>query len=151
MEQEIERSRRHSRSFSLIVFDIDHFKLVNDTYGHLAGDIVLIEAAEILKNSFRGIDMVARYGGEEFVVLCAETPPEKISLVAERARESIAKSFFKLENGVNIQITISAGVSSYPGDGSTTTDLFEAADKCLYEAKKQGRNRVVLSPALKSL
>ncbi len=150
LEQEVQRSGRYQRPFSLIVFDIDHFKKVNDTYGHLSGDRVLIDVAQIIKDSFRSTDMTARSGGEEFVVLCTETAPENVPQLAERVRARVEAHVFQLESGTTIRVTISAGVAHFPQDGKGKSDLFETADQCLYEAKRSGRNRVISAAALKS-
>lgn len=145
-EQELRRSSRYSRTFSLIIFDIDHFKKVNDTHGHLVGDLVLINIAKIIKSSFRTSDITARYGGEEFVAICTETNVEGTMLVAERVRKAVEQAQTKIEDGKFLQVTVSAGVSFFPKDGATAEQLFEEADKALYRAKSSGRNRIELTP-----
>ncbi len=143
LENEITRSERYGRPLSIVVFDIDHFKKLNDTYGHLAGDAVLIKVASILKSSFRKNDIVARFGGEEFVVLCLETSHENIYRTVNSIREKIEKTDFTYED-THLSVTISGGISAYPESAKTPEALFEAADKALYEAKRTGRNKIVL-------
>lgn len=151
IESEIERSIRYGHTFSVIVFDIDFFKKINDTYGHLAGDHVLIEVAKILKDTFRKTDFVSRFGGEEFVVLCIETNKNNLFALAERVREKIEKATFQFE-GHNIPVTISGGISSFPECGTTREALLAMADEALYEAKRTGRNKnVVFEPQPQAL
>lgn len=145
MRDEIRRARRHPMVFSVLMIDIDHFKRVNDTYGHLVGDVVIRKVADVLRNSLRvGIDLPARYGGEEMVVLLPNTPLAGATLVAERIRIAIAELYIEELASTRTlpHITISAGVSSYPEQGDDYKPLLEAADQALYRAKAGGRNRV---------
>jgi two-component system cell cycle response regulator len=140
---EMERVRRYDSALSLLLIDLDHFKAINDTYGHLAGDDVLTEVAINLQRGVRAVDVVARYGGEEFVVVLPETGPAGASAFAERLRELTESQTFLQNRGVPIRLTTSIGVASYPGFGvESVDDLFAAADQALYRAKAEGRNRV---------
>ncbi len=134
---EWERARRYKSTFSLMMIDIDHFKRINDDYGHPTGDLVLVSIASRLQNRLRKSDMVFRYGGEEFMVLLPQTGIYKASLLAERIRSFVEKMRFPGDIGV----TISIGVCQYQ-DGLTSTDLVKQADTGLYLAKGKGRNRV---------
>jgi two-component system cell cycle response regulator len=142
LSAEMERARRYESVITLLMLDLDHFKTINDTKGHLAGDDVLREVAHLLKESVRSVDVVARYGGEEFVVVLPETPQIGAVKFAERMRERIAEiSFVQAHGGVSL--TASIGVASFPGQEiMTVDDLFARADEALYRAKALGRNKV---------
>jgi diguanylate cyclase (GGDEF)-like protein len=119
--------------------DLDHFKKVNDTYGHLAGDETLRKVAALISESVRNIDIACRYGGEEFAVLLPMTDPAGALKIAERLRENVEE--LKIEfNGLLIEITISIGVAAYQGESAAR--FFERADQAAYQSKVQGRNRV---------
>jgi diguanylate cyclase (GGDEF)-like protein len=148
LSEEIKRSHRYNTSVSLIMTDIDHFKNFNDTYGHQIGDEVLKIVARVIKRQVRDVDIVARYGGEEFAVICPEKNAEEIRIAAERMRKAVASYDFRVK-GEKVRITISLGVSDFPGDATEKNDLIEKADKALYHAKESGRNRVVLYSELK--
>jgi two-component system cell cycle response regulator len=138
---EMERARRYDSVLTLLMIDLDHFKQVNDTAGHLVGDDVLREVAAMLKDSVRGVDIVARYGGEEFVVVLPETGRVGGVRFAERTRELMARSLFAPAHGV--RLTASIGVASYPAtDVADVDDLIARADEALYRAKAAGRNKV---------
>lgn len=142
---EIKRRRRYNHDLSLLMFDLDHFKLVNDTYGHKAGDMVLRKVGEILTDTFRTTDLAARYGGEEFVVLLPHTSEEDAWKLAERVREAIQSCDFHFD-GQDFKVTASIGVASIEAGALTKDDdLILKADKALYEAKNNGRNKVVIS------
>jgi len=141
LEGEIQRARRHNLSLSVLVMDIDHFKAVNDTYGHRQGDDVLVAVANQTVLELRETDIPARYGGEEFTFLLPETPKPGAVVVAERIREAIEQMAVKSAKGT-VQVTISIGVATFPGDATSGKDLVDCADKALYEAKRNGRNRV---------
>lgn len=145
-ESEFERARRASlKGISCIMIDIDHFKRINDTLGHPAGDAVLVQTAGLLLDSARPYDEVGRYGGEEFAVLLPETTIEVATMVAERLRQKIAEHEIVVGRK-KVKVTASFGVACFPGEGiETINDLLKAADKALYEAKYGGRNRVVAS------
>lgn len=138
----IEKAKKTETQFSLILIDIDYFKKFNDTYGHQAGDIVLKKVAEILKKSVKTTDFVARYGGEEMVIVLDKTNLDKALSVANRLCKVIAAKPFKLSNELEVGVTISLGVSSFPIHGTNSSELIEFADKGLYRAKLNGRNQV---------
>jgi len=140
-EKEFERVKRFKKNLSLILVDIDHFKSINDNYGHLQGDSVLMEIGYILKQSVRKVDIVARYGGEEFAVLAIDTDIDNTCTLAEKIRKQIEFHSFKTENHP-LKVTISLGVASISKDVSNYLDLIKRADNSLYKAKEGGRNRV---------
>jgi diguanylate cyclase (GGDEF)-like protein len=138
---EWKRSVRHSHPLSIVMVDLDHFKSVNDTYGHDAGDQVLKKTAELLKSNCRAGDILARYGGEEFVILLTETDPESAALCANKICEAVAGAPILPER----PITASLGLASYPACAvASIQELQKLADKALYQAKHSGRNRVVV-------
>ncbi|NPA40726.1 MAG: sensor domain-containing diguanylate cyclase [Aquificae bacterium] len=139
--RELERSQRYGFPVSLILFDLDDFKRINDEFGHQAGDTVLIRFAQVLRSSVRGTDIPARYGGEEFVLLLPHTHKEEAITVAERVRQRFSKVRFRFGE-TPVQLTVSAGVSSCEGGRCTLEELIEQADKAMYEAKRKGKNRV---------
>lgn len=140
---EMERVRRYSTTLSLLLIDLDHFKQINDTHGHLAGDDVLIEVAALLQRVVRAVDLVARYGGEEFVVVLPETGGPGAEAFAERLRELIEGQSFAASRGTPIRLTTSIGVACFPGFAvESVEDLLANADQALYRAKADGRNRV---------
>jgi diguanylate cyclase (GGDEF)-like protein len=140
LEKEIYRARRYKLQLSVILADIDHFKAVNDNYGHLAGDYALKKIAECLTNSLRESDSAARYGGEEFAFILPETGLEGAFIVAERLKDSINSMTINYENK-KISTTMSLGVASFdPANDLSKTDLIKKADHALYQAKKAGRN-----------
>lgn len=138
--QELHRAERYRMPLSLIMADIDHFKRYNDTHGHPKGDEALKTVADILTETTRRADVVARYGGEELVLILPLTPKDSARLVAEKLRAAIANAAFP-----EGRLTISFGVATYPQDGSSAPDLIKAADDALYQAKRAGRNRVVVA------
>jgi two-component system cell cycle response regulator len=137
-----ERAIGRHRSLSILIADIDHFKHVNDTYGHDAGDAVLKEFARRLRQSVRGIDLACRYGGEEFVLAMPDTDGETALVVAERLRAQIAGREFSLPDA-QLSLTASIGVTSLRHVGDSVEGLMKRADVALYDAKRRGRNRVV--------
>lgn len=143
LQNELRRSRRYSHSCSLIMADIDHFKKVNDSYGHQFGDKVLHKTANLIKSNCRGTDIPARYGGEEFCILLPETNRNNAFIVAEKIRNSVKDHVFKYLNE-SIHITISLGIAEYPFNALNRDNLVEAADKALYISKETGRNRVTV-------
>ena len=147
-EKEFSRSLRYNRSLSFIIFDIDHFKLVNDTYGHQIGDDVLTDVVDLISKNLRKHDIFGRYGGEEFTLLLPETDYKGALLVAERHRRRIENNRFGGDN--KFQVTISAGITSYPEENYDTLDeMIIKADESLYYAKNTGRNKVVLYKDIK--
>jgi diguanylate cyclase (GGDEF)-like protein len=140
LEREIPRSRRHARPLTAVMFDIDHFKRINDTYGHLAGDYVLKEIATLVRSRLRPDDIFARYGGEEFCALLPETSIPGASAIAEDLRRRIAERRFVFETE-SIPVTVSLGAAEL-GAEMDVTGFLKAADEKLYEAKRGGRNKV---------
>lgn len=142
LAEEFSRSIARSTSLTLIMFDIDHFKNTNDRFGHLAGDYVLKEVCSLIKNKLiRGKDSLGRYGGEEFALLLPDTPLQIAVDIAERIRTTIEKTQFRFDTQ-DIPVTISMGLSSRDSTTKSHGDLLATADKALYDAKNQGRNRV---------
>jgi len=144
--EEIARGSRHGLTFSVIMIDIDHFKQLNDEFGHLLGDEVLRQVSAILSQQLRKSDVASRYGGEEFAIITPETGLESALLVADKLRRVVGSWHFP---GVARPVTISAGVAEFPTQGSTRDELVRAADEALYAAKQSGRDRVVTAPMLR--
>ena len=140
LSEELLRAQRHSHSFTVLMLDVDHFKKYNDAHGHPAGDEVLKKVANILRNCTRAGDCTARYGGEEFAVLLSGKGGDTALQLAERIRERVAAEEF-----VGGKVTISGGIAEFPHHGHTAEAVISSADEALYEAKRQGRNRVVFA------
>jgi two-component system cell cycle response regulator len=139
---EVDRARRYQSVVTVLMIDLDHFKGVNDTYGHLAGDQVLRDVAQLLQHEVRSVDIVARYGGEEFIVVLPETSTEGAVTFAERIRERIEGRMFE-STGQSLLLTTSIGVATFPSPRvASMEDLVARADEALYRAKAEGRNRV---------
>jgi diguanylate cyclase (GGDEF)-like protein len=134
--------------FSLVLADLDHFKRVNDTYGHPAGDAVLVELARRLEARRRADDTLARLGGEEFALLVARADKAGATAAAERVRRDIGARPFVLDDGVRLDLTVSLGVATYPDDGGDAATLLARADEALYRAKHGGRDRVCVAGAV---
>ncbi|GHV77463.1 diguanylate cyclase [Spirochaetia bacterium] len=138
----------NSRGFSMLMFDIDFFKKVNDTYGHACGDMVLKYVAQILMDNIRNSDVAARYGGEEFVILISRPGEDMAMKIAERIRKTVEDSKINYKEHV-FRITISCGVACYAQGLDTSAEvMIERADKALYQSKQEGRNRITFSPAV---
>ncbi len=150
LKEELARARRDKTNLVCLMLDLDHFKKVNDTYGHVAGDYVLAEMANRVESQVRASDVAARYGGEEFVVLMPDTAVKSGKLLAERIRKAVAKKPVKLPSGEAVEITVSVGISALqvPSHAEDLKSLGESliakADVALYSAKSAGRNQVVL-------
>jgi len=142
IEVEIQRSSRYSTSVSLIFMDIDHFKVINDGYGHLVGSKVLVEMGQLLLKSLRTVDIVARYGGDEFVIVLPQTPPQAAVQIAERMRKSVETFTFLKKEGYALKLTASFGVASYPESAKSKDELIRFADEAMYRVKFQTRNAV---------
>lgn len=148
MKEEAERSNRFGRPFSLVMLDLDHFKSVNDTHGHAAGDLVLQEAAKRMSSCLRKTDRIARFGGEEIAVLLIEMDESAAEKTANRIVEIVRDSPFDIGGeGGQIPITVSAGLATLPSVADSADTLMAAADKALYAAKDGGRNRVEVATA----
>jgi diguanylate cyclase (GGDEF)-like protein len=144
LETELAFARRHGAELSLLMLDVDHFKRVNDTYGHLAGDYVLSKLSKIALGTVRTEDVFARYGGEEFGIICRGVTLSNAGILGERLRVLVEAAAFEHE-GTRMPITVSIGVAAYPDLAvETPAQIIAAADEALYEAKRTGRNRVLL-------
>jgi two-component system cell cycle response regulator len=143
LSHEMERARRYGTPLALLMVDLDHFKDINDTHGHLVGDEALREVARVLHSAVRNVDIVARYGGEEFAIVLPETSNEGAVAFAERVRERVAEHVFANERLPSLRITVSVGVASVPSaDIESVEDFFARSDEALYRAKAGGRNQV---------
>ncbi len=140
---EIERACRTKHSFGLLMLDLDHFKRLNDSYGHLAGDAGLRQVAERIQAAVRTVDLVARYGGEEFAVILVDVESSAVRQVADRVRHAIDSMQFQLREGVRASLSVSIGYAIFPADGSDPDALISRADAALYQAKANGRNQTV--------
>lgn len=145
MEEEFDQASRYGRIFSMLLFDIDHFKKFNDTHGHQTGDMVLKQFALLLQKSTRRADICCRYGGEEMSVVLPETQMEEASLLAHKLCTAVSKQVFIGAADQKLSVTTSIGVSEYRSEYTSPNDMVKAADEALYEAKAQGRNRVELA------
>lgn len=144
LEEEISRSKRFHRTVSLLILDIDHFKRINDTYGHRAGDCILRDLSQRLKSRVRSIDRVCRYGGEEITVILSETDSLMANKLAEDLRELVKQETFDADQQQMISISVSIGVATYPEHATDVSQLVSHADKALYQAKESGRDRVCI-------
>ncbi len=142
LDNEIKRAERFGTFLSVLFLDLDYFKNINDTYGHLTGSKLLIEIAKEIKKCVRSIDIVTRYGGDEFVVICTETDPDLAMKVAERIRKKIEETEFLKDDGKNIKITASIGIATYPVNATSKSELLELADRAMYRGKETTRNVV---------
>jgi diguanylate cyclase (GGDEF)-like protein len=142
-QEKLSAAKRFGRHVSVLIADIDHFKRVNDTYGHDVGDVVIKELADIHERNRRTTDSVARFGGEEFVTICEQTDAEGALLLAERIRNELGQTKFHA-NGETLSCTCSVGIATFPEAGSTWNELFKAADTALYESKRGGRNKATI-------
>jgi len=145
MRQQVLQAQRYDRPLSLILLDIDHFKDLNDTYGHQFGDVILKELADILRSSVRKADIVARYGGEEFGIIMPDTDSRGAAVAGEKIRHTVEQHRTNVSADKAIEFTISLGVAQYTGKMTEAGELVGAADSCLYEAKRSGRNRMCVA------
>ena len=150
---ELQRCLRQEHPLSIVMIDVDHFKSYNDMHGHPAGDFVLKEVSRIFRENLREVDVVARYGGEEFAIVLLDTPKGAAGLVAEKLRLAVQDHDFPhaADSQPQGRMTVSLGVASFPDDGLSPAELVETADLSLYEAKRRGRNRVVLAGEILSM
>jgi diguanylate cyclase (GGDEF)-like protein len=147
LENEIERSKRYQKNFVLIMLDIDQLKMINDEYGHLAGNDALVTFTNVIRNSVRNIDVVGRYGGDEFMVVLPETNPHHALVVLERIRKDLNQTKIispHVENAREFTLTFSAGVADFPDNAKDLEELIWIADNALRQAKQEGKNRTVL-------
>ena len=142
LDEELERDRRYGRTFSILFFDLDHLKEVNDKYGHLAGSRVLREVAHLIQAKLRRSDRIFRYGGDEFVVTLPETGSEGAVRVAHRLRRTLRSHRFLAAEGHSTHLTASFGVATFPQDGSSQEELIRVADQAMYRIKRQSRDGV---------
>jgi diguanylate cyclase (GGDEF)-like protein len=142
LRREMQRSKRHGTKLSLAMLDLDDFKRLNDTRGHLEGDRVLIKSASVVAESLREIDIAARYGGEEFALILPDTPRMGAFVVADRIRRRVQDHFRRKKGGPSV--TLSGGVATFPDDASDMEELIKRADEVLYRSKADGKNRVTL-------
>ena len=147
LNYELIKSRRYNHPFSLLMIDVDYFKVINDRYGHRTGDEVLQHVAEAILSNVRGCDLPARYGGDEFTIVLPETPARQGWLGAERLRKVVENQSIQVTNingtSEEIKVTMSIGVAEFPYDANSVETLIEMSDQALYQAKHQGRNRAV--------
>ncbi len=145
LDEELERARRYNSTFSLVMFDIDHFKKFNDAYGHLQGDRIIREIAKLLCKSIRQVDFPARYGGEEFAVILPAVDVKGALVVAERLRKRVETFGFPSadDGGATLHVTISVGVTEFDAESAyAPSEVIREADRALYQSKEKGRNRV---------
>jgi diguanylate cyclase (GGDEF)-like protein len=144
-ESELERSRRFNLPFSLIFIDLDHFKRVNDLYGHLTGSRLLAEIASTIKHNVRGIDSAFRYGGDEFIVLLPQTGKDAALEVTQRLLHSLRETRYLLSEGLELQMMASFGIASYPEDGNSIQEIIGAADEMMYLVKNSARGNIAVA------
>ena len=147
LDEQVAFAQRYGKQLSVVLCDVDRFKLVNDTHGHPVGDLVLRGVARVISGEARATDLVARYGGEEFAVIMPETDGAGALVIAERIRARLEATTFPTELGA-LRVTLSLGIATFPGDGKEKSRLVEVADACLYHAKRSGRNRSARSSDL---
>ena len=149
LREELAMTRRFNSPISCIMIDLDHFKQINDTLGHQAGDEILREVAKVLSSGRRGYDVVGRYGGEEFLVLLPQVDADEAMAVAERLRREVEGAVFRIASGTSTQVTISLGLTTFRGDEELEeAELIQRTDEALYQAKTSGRNRSVATLGL---
>jgi diguanylate cyclase (GGDEF)-like protein len=144
-ENELERSRRFNMPFSMIFIDLDHFKAVNDQYGHLTGSRLLAEIAHTIKHNVRGVDSAFRYGGDEFIVLLPQTGKDAALEVTQRLLHALRETRYLLSEGLELQMMASFGISSYPEDGSSIQEIIGAADEMMYLVKNSSRGNIAVA------
>jgi diguanylate cyclase (GGDEF)-like protein len=145
LRREVERSRRYRTPLSLIFLDLDGFKSINDRHGHLCGSRALVEVGAVIRATVREIDIVARFGGDEFTVILPQTGCDGARVIARRIRERIAATRYLATHGLEVRVTASLGIASYPEHGVTGEDLVARADQAMYAAKEAGKDRVAVA------
>lgn len=144
LEAAFESAKADHSDLSVLMFDVDHFKRVNDTYGHRAGDQVLITVSHVLKKAFRATDIFARYGGEEFAAILPGCPAERAAVIGARAIKAVEEAEIEISHDVSIRVTVSGGVSEILRADACCTDIVKRSDAALYRAKQTGRNRICM-------
>jgi len=147
LRRETKRASRSGRPLSLLFIDLDGFKSINDTHGHLFGSRALVEAAAVIRGSARETDVVSRFGGDEFAVVLPDTGGEGAYAVGERVRERIAAHTFLADDGLDIHLTVSVGVATLPDAAASAEELVQAADKAMYLVKESGKNGIQVAAA----
>jgi len=142
---EYERSRRYELTFSIIFFDLDHFKTVNDRFGHLCGSKLLKEVGDLVRNSLRTVDIPTRYGGDEFVIILPQTPKEQALHVTRRLRLALNERVFLTSEGLEVRVTASFGVSNFPDDADNRDDILRLADEAMYRVKETTRDGIQIA------
>ena len=145
LDAEIYRSTRYGYEFSVVFFDLDHFKQVNDGYGHLVGSKLLWMVGDLIKSNLRLIDYGFRYGGDEFVIILPQTPKESALVVLRRLKDLLDSKIFFQEENLNIKVTASFGVAAFPADGRTHREILRMADEAMYLVKKTTRDSIALA------
>lgn len=145
LDYEVERAKRYKTDIAMIFLDLDKFKDVNDTYGHLNGSKLLTEIAKLIAGGLRKLDVACRYGGDEFVIVMPQTSKKQAYNIAEKLRVNIHENLFLKEDGLNLRMAASFGVASMPEDAKTASELIQLADKAMYGAKNKSRNAVEMA------
>lgn len=151
VNKELKRAKESGTPFSILFLDLDHFKEVNDTYGHLVGGQILCEVAKVLKNSVRTVDVVVRYGGDEYVIVLFNTDRERAGIIAERIKKNIDTHIFLGREGYRIRLTACIGIAVFPDDGKTYKKLIESADRAMYIGKETKRDSIHFANELKKV
>ncbi|MES9947234.1 MAG: sensor domain-containing diguanylate cyclase [Candidatus Thiodiazotropha sp.] len=141
--QDLRRAKRYNHPIALLLLDVDNLKKINDSFGHHIGDEVLHRISDIIEYAVRDVDYVSRFGGDEFIVVLGETQLDQAMITAERIRKRAAKEIHCIDDGQEMSVTVSVGVSMFPGHGHDLDSLIEVADSALYRAKEKGRNAVL--------
>jgi two-component system, cell cycle response regulator len=150
LRREAKRASRSGRPLSLLFIDLDGFKAVNDTHGHLAGSQALVEAAGVIRGSARETDVVARFGGDEFALILPDTGSEGAAAVGDRVRERVADQAFLAGEGLEIHLTVSVGVATLPDVAASAEELIKAADGAMYRVKESGKDGVFIARGLEA-
>ena len=145
LEEELKRAKRYGLSLSCLMIDFDHFKVINDKFGHQKGDHILKRVADVIQSSMRTVDLVGRYGGDEFLVILPETIPENAKIAAVRIQQIFTSKMLKYQKSLSVPMSVSIGITGFPTNGiKDCKDLIHYADKAMYLSKKAGRNRISL-------